>query len=279
MAQKPPLRAIILDNDETTGSYAILFAIIHTLHQIPNIKMSTVATILQRLGTWMIRNHVFRPGLRMLLQTILQLKYENKIDIVIMYTNQKDDDPPESYNEAGGDFLPVLWSVPMCIAYMFCYLMGDNVINMIMSRPANHIRLPNGIIMKHWYRVLQQFPDRPIDIRSMIFIDDLACPAYISPVSIPRNATDPSCWYRVDPYKRKLSEREIYACLEVCCKDFFKPDDLYECVYAHYISYMPSMTTTPNTKTMLQVCDALQAKFGPVSLPAEIPSPNYSPTA
>ncbi len=275
MAQKPPLRAVILDNDETTGSYAILFAIIHTLHQIPNIKMSTVATILQRLGTWMIRNHVFRPGLRMLLQTILQLKLENKIDIVIMYTNQKDGHPPDSYIEEESDFLPVLWSVPLCIAYMFCYLMGDNVVNMILSRPANHIKLTNGVIIKHWYRILEQFPDRPRDIRSMIFIDDLACPAYISSVGISKHATDPSCWHRVEPYTRVLSDREIYDCLQICFKDIFKTEDLYDNVYAHYINYMPRTTSTPNTRPMLNASDALQAKFGYVQLPSEIPSPKY----
>jgi hypothetical protein len=273
MAQKPPLRAVIIDNDETTGSYAILFAIIHTLHQIPNIKMSCVATILQRLGTWMIRNHVFRPGLRMFLQTILQLKLENKIDTVIMYTNQKDGHPPDSYIETEDDFLPVLWSVPLCIAYMFCYLMGDNVVNMILSRPANHIQLSNGIILKHWYRILEQFPDRPYDIRSMIFIDDLACPAYISAVGISKSATAPSCWHRVEPYTRILSDREIYSCLEVCFKDFFKTDDLYDCVYAHYIKYMPRTTSTPNARPMLNACNALQDKFGYVQLPSEIPSP------
>ena len=74
MAQQPPLRAIIIDNDETTGSYTILFAMICALRQIPNIEMSRVATILQRLGTWMIRHRVFRPGLRMFVQTLLQLK-------------------------------------------------------------------------------------------------------------------------------------------------------------------------------------------------------------
>ena len=273
MAQKPPLRAIIIDNDETTGSYAILFAIIHTLQQIPNIKMSTVATILQRLGTWMIRNHVFRPGLRMFLQTILQLKLENKIDTVIMYTNQKDDHPPDSYIETEADFLPLLWSVPLCIAYIFCYLMGDNVVTMILSRPTNYIQLTNGVIMKYWYRILDQFPDRPRDIRSMIFIDDLACPAYISAVGISRYEVNSSCWHRVEPYTRTLSDREIYNCLEVCFKDIFKPDELYENVYVHYINYMPSRNSTPSTKPMIHACNVLQAKFGTIELPKDIPSP------
>jgi hypothetical protein len=275
MTLKPPLRAVIIDNDETTGSYAILFAIVHTLHEIPNIQMSSVATILQRLGTWMIRNQVFRPGLRMFLQTILQLKLENKIDTVIMYTNQKDGHPPDSYIEKEGDFLPVLWSVPLCIAYMFCYLMGDNVINMILSRPVKHVKLPNGVIIKHWHRVLEQFPDRPHDIRSMIFIDDLAYPAYISANGIPKQAIDSSCWHRIEPYTRRLSHSEIFGCLQICFKDMFKAEDMFDRVYQHYIKYMPYTNSTPNTKAMLTACDALQAKFGTVELPAEIPSPKY----
>lgn len=278
MAASQPLRAVILDNDETTGSYGIVFAILSALQTIPDIKMSQVATILQRLGTWMLRNHVFRPGLRYFLKTILELKLQGKLDVIIMYTNQKEDAIPDTYDVNDTDYLPLLWSVPLSIAYMFCYLMGDNVINVIMSRPKHVQRHTNQIIFKHWARVFELFPDRPLDIRSMIFFDDIASPKYILAQGIPKHAVQDDCWFRVPPYHRKLSDREIYQCLQHCLKDNELTDKLFERVYAYYIYKCPSHTSSPNTRIFMEAAEACQAKFGVVEVNvSEIPSPLPSP--
>ncbi len=278
MEDRQALRAVILDNDETTGSYGIVFAILSALQTIPDLKMSTVATILQRLGTWMVRNHVFRPGLRLFLKTLLELKKQGKLDVVIMYTNQKEHPIPDSYDINDTDYLPLLWSAPLSIAYMFCYLMGDNVINVILSRPEHVQKHTNQIIFKYWSRVFDLFPDRPLDIRSMIFFDDVASPKYILSQGIPKHAVQEDCWYRVPPYSRKLNDREIYQCLHHCLKDSALTDRLFEKVYLYYIYKCPSHTSSPNTKIFMEAAEACQAKFGTVNVrSSDIPSPLPTP--
>ena len=273
-----PLRAVILDNDETTGSYTIVFALLLALQKIPNLRMSTVATILQRLGTWMVRNQVFRPGLRLFLKTLLELKKEGKIDTIIMYTNQKEHPIPPSYTNQGTDYLPLLWSVPLAIAYMFCFLMGDNIIDAILTRPKNVIRGQNQIILKYWTRIFELFPDRPYDIRSMIFIDDLACPKNISADGIPRHAIQDDCWYRVEPYYRDLNDREIYDCLRTCFKDLDIVDSLFEKIYLYYACNSSVYNSTRNANVFLKAAEACQAKFGTVNVrSSDIPSPPHTP--
>lgn len=278
MEAQQPLRAVILDNDETTGSYTIVFGILLALQTIPNLPMTTVATILQRLGTWMIRNQVFRPGLRYFLKSLLELKRQGKIDTVIMYTNQKESPIPSSYTNQGTDYLPLLWSVPLAIAYMFCYLMGDIVVDVILSRPDTVTYGQNQVILKYWTRIFEMFPDRPHDIRSMIFFDDMACPKYISADGIPRHAVQEDCWYRVQPYYRSLNDREIYDCLHHCFKDLDIVDSLFDKIYFHYICNCTIRNSTPNTKIFLEAAEACQAKFGTVEVrTAEIPSLLPSP--
>jgi hypothetical protein len=85
-----PLRAVILDNDETTGSYAIVFAIVHVLQIAESKNQVFVGHVLERLAKWMVAQRVFRPGIRNFLGNLISLREDNKIDAIIMYTNQLD---------------------------------------------------------------------------------------------------------------------------------------------------------------------------------------------
>ena len=253
---QPPLRAVILDNDETTGSYGILFAIIATLQQIP-VSSTFVEGVLQRLATWMIAHHCFRPGLRTLLTVLLTLREKRQIDSIIMYTNQKEQEP-----ELGNPLL--LYSVPKCIAYMMNYIMDrQGVFDHILARPANCITEQNGWIQKNFSRVLALYPERPNDIRDMIFVDDMAIPQLIDVNGIPRSNVLPTCWYRVDPYYRILSDREFVACVTYC----FGPQDPFEnftpYLWEMYKRYVPQQkASTPNGSVFIHLTDSLIKKYG-----------------
>ena len=135
-----PLKAVVLDNDETTGSYSLVFAILVCLehHKVHDMKL--VAEVLQRLAVWMNVHHCFRPGLRQLLQSLLTLRYYGKLDAIIMYTNQSEV-IPEGWSDP---YPPFLKSPPQAIAYMMNCLTGHKVFDHILSRPKDTRPTPSG---------------------------------------------------------------------------------------------------------------------------------------
>lgn len=90
------IRAIILDNDETTGSYQILTLGLKKAisEKWPLDKFIITMTELLK------NNGAFRPGLIDFLRNIYALKKANKIDAVIMYTNMSIDLTLEGHTKA-----------------------------------------------------------------------------------------------------------------------------------------------------------------------------------
>jgi hypothetical protein len=78
-----PLKAVILDNDETTGYYAALeFLIRRAKH-----AQMTFKEAIQFIRVNLEVSHSFRPGLPEFLREILRLRRTGLIDAIIMYTN------------------------------------------------------------------------------------------------------------------------------------------------------------------------------------------------
>ena len=258
----PPLRAVILDNDETTGSYGILFSILAILQQIPSINIEYTSIILQKLAQWMVTRNVFRPGLKNLLQTCIGLKKQNRIDAIVMYTNQLEQSLPEEllYKD---NVSHILWSPPRCIAYMMNYLVDDTVFDCMLSRPPNADN--TKWIMKSFSRVLDLYPLRPKDIRQMVFVDDMAFPAYIDAKDILPHLRDVSAWQSVEPYSRRLTEKEFVDCLSYCFGSRDPADGFTTAVWNVYQNYRPEKSSIANASPFLILGELLQKKFGYVN--------------
>ena len=80
-----PLRAVILDNDETTGSFLALKKLVETSkhdNYSEFIKEATNVLLNPKKG-----KSAFRQGIESFLDSLYTLKTEKRIDAVIMYTN------------------------------------------------------------------------------------------------------------------------------------------------------------------------------------------------
>lgn len=248
------LRAIVLDNDETTGSYGLLFAIIAVLQTKTDITNTILKLYLKRLSIWMLTHGLFRPGIRNLLYTARTLRNRGLVDVIIMYTNQTEN----SYS----DFL--IDSVPKCIAYMFNYLSRQSVFNAILAKDgcAPDARLYST---KSFERILALFPNKPKDIREIIFIDDLASPRHIQATTIEPQNMSPDCWYAIAPYYRMVDKDEVKECIfHMFNSNSLLLDTYLEPIWNMYATrYLPKeVYSLDSAVPMLTACDMLVAKFG-----------------
>lgn len=256
----PPLRAVILDNDETTGSYGILFAILEHLRPLSaELDATFVERFLKRLAYWMMTHSCFRPGLRKLLSVCMTLRNAGALDAILMYTNQSEVVPPEGAVE-------FLYSPPKCIQYMFSYILTQQVFDVLLTRPQSGQMLPGGWKVKQFKRVLDCYPERPLDMRGLLFLDDLATPPYIQTAGIPNQGVFQSAYFRVTPYKRVLSAKDVFECLLYVFGSDHMTTDFMDDVYISYRNnYQPDCSTTPNGYMMMLASEQIQKKYGIVS--------------
>jgi hypothetical protein len=254
-----PLRAVVLDNDETSGSYRLLFTILHLLRRIEPIDMPYVAGVLTRLARWMIYQNVFRPGLTHLLKSIVELKKNGVLDVIVMYTNQNELPVPLDYTYKN-DWPPFLYSPPQCIAFMMDSLVDAKIFDCILSRPS-HTEHRNGTIPKKFSRILEQFPEVPKDIRKIVFVDDNATPKDIVATDIPRQNVRDTCWYRIDPYYKALQPKDIYACLIECFDNRTFVNNIFEYAWEYYEEGAPSHSSTPSTYPFLRLATFLKSHY------------------
>ena len=134
-------RILILDNDETTGSYYLLFYLYDFLAKSSlNGKLNTSKTFRVLLKEF-DKLKVFRPGLRTFLKSMNTLKESGKIDKVCIYTNQLDVRGVPGYKVLttvdGGDKRE--WSVPDMLRVLFNMLVKDSgFIDAVYTRPTTY---------------------------------------------------------------------------------------------------------------------------------------------
>ncbi len=231
-----PLRAVVLDNDETTGSYGIVFALLTYLRTERQPSLCTVARILKKLATWMLAHDVFRPGLEILLDTLVNLRNNGSVDAIIMYTNQTELPIPDTY--PGLDtYPPFLWSIPYCIAYMMNSLIETSIFNYILARPHS-LRKQTGIVPKLFSRVLNYFPEYPMDLHNLTFVDDCATSEFLLDTDIPEEGRCKDARYLVKRYVRYLQPEDVYSCLLFCFEDTSFMNDMFPKVYSEYSKYV-----------------------------------------
>ena len=83
-----PLKAIVLDNDEATGSYSMLFDLWETLQKTSLGEALSFHQILDYLTENIEVYNIFRPGLFKFLDTAFELRSERALEAIIMYTHQ-----------------------------------------------------------------------------------------------------------------------------------------------------------------------------------------------
>lgn len=195
-------RILILDNDETTGSYTLLFHLYDFLATSeigkrlqPAVTLNAITHCFKNLG-------VFRSGLTKFLKTASSLKKKNCLDKIIMYTNQLDCRQSRHmpiWNPIGGE-----WSVPMMIQIMLVHLANDQtLIDEILTRhlrPTHHI---GDYPVKDLVRAFRSvYPTSPVNLSKTLFFDDLAEHPYI--IDSSDSKTDSNSRFQLEGYSRKL---------------------------------------------------------------------------
>jgi hypothetical protein len=246
--KKKSLRSVVLDNDETTGAYRLLICLLSTIHKIPETTLDEFLYFLEQLAEWMEKNHLFRPGLGILLETLYRLREHNRIDAIIMYTNQS-----ESFRKT----LPLINSPPQCIAYMLTHLSNKRIFDRILARRSDMV------ILKRFERILDEFPDAPKDIRQIVFVDDLATPTFITANTIEKEYISPSSWYPIKPYRHILTTSEFMDCIQYCFTEIKISEQQIEICMANYFMSEgeEDQTDYKNDKELIELSEFLIRHF------------------
>ena len=173
---------MVLDNDETTGSYGALF---HLLDLMSSHEAGIHAAgirlrdLVPALGLFCLEAQLFRPGLRDFLMALRALRDRGRIDSVVMYTYQSEAAlrSHEALYDAVGQFI----SVPILIDYMFGWLVssGKKVEpffdrRIVRETHMRALRRSDGELGgKKLSVVFDELQRRPsADLRGVVFMDD-----------------------------------------------------------------------------------------------------------
>jgi hypothetical protein len=257
----PRLRAIVLDNDETTGSYMIVFAFLRALAINKEHSYSELSKLFKRLAFWMFKYNVFRPGIRRLLRKIRDLKQLKSVDAIIMYTNQQDGDTEIVYTDDPGPYHDFINKPAHTIAYMMETVLEDKLFDHILTRDPEQLPEKDGSFPKTFNRIFKLYSNYAKDLSNIIFIDDYACPEFIRADGIEKLHKD--AWYCIAPYTRNLSEVEIRDCIEYCFKDPIDREIMFHRIYKYYRRSMIRQRepSAPCEITVHELCDTLDYKF------------------
>jgi hypothetical protein len=238
---KPKLRAVVLDNDETTGSYAIVFTFCHVLRKYVNIlDDSILGTIYDRLALHMIRYGIFRPHLAKIVNTLAALKIDGAIEQVIMYTNQTEEMDYNPFNP----FRYLVFNVPFTISYLIYSAFGHkSIFDCIIARPKFFRTIGNGgICIKSFSRIFANCPGYSRDTEHILFVDDNAHRSLIT--AGPNTIVHDSSYYKIPAYVRGLSSDELNELVDLVFRDLPVDPKIGEEVKIIYYKYAPA---SPNT--------------------------------
>lgn len=232
--QKKPLRAVVLDNDETTGSYGIVFSLLTFLSKSPDVYGPTIHSLLEKLAYWMEDHNVFRPGLRSLITTLINLRNLGKIDLILMYTNQRHEVPSEYENTS----YELLYSPPLAISFMMDILFSTQVFDSHFTRPREHWGVVTAI-PKYFARILYSYPEYACDSRGILFVDDLAIPELVKTTFIPSECTSVISLQCVSQYKILLDDDKIMDVMTYLFGPLWVNDTSFHTIVKQYISRSP----------------------------------------
>ena len=234
---RPALKAVVLDNDETTGSYGLVFSVLGNIRvafQASGLTDEGAVRILyQRLAAVLVKRRLFRPYLGPLLHCLTFLRDEGALDSVIMYTNQNEEVPFNPYNA----FWKIMYNIPYSISYLMYEAFRTNAFDDVLSRPHYIDGIKNAACPKSFSRIFNLDPDRPRDTKDILFVDDNACPQFIT--APPRTVVDPESYYRIGAYVRILTDEELEDALKEILEGFLVEDNVRDAIKKNYRKYAP----------------------------------------
>ncbi len=260
---KPHLRAVVLDNDETTGSYGILYCLLTHLRPL-NLTEEDVAFFYSRLAHALDSYQLFRPHLGYFLQSLELLGDECLLDAVIMYTNQtceltsrsddrKVSDETELAYQAPAqaeDTFSVrnlLYSVPLTIAYLMNEVYYTIAFHKILTRPPLLRGIQHAACPKSFSRILDMYPDYRRSTEKILFVDDNARQEFIT--ACPRTETYQHSYVRIRPYVRILTDAELDTFLVTVLHGMSVPPATLQAIKTQYRDHAPLSRVDENNLT------------------------------
>ena len=194
-------RIVVLDNDATTGSYFELFAWYDWLLEsrlASHLSVKELGSVFARI---LETGRSFRPWTGNFLRRLAALKHDDRLDYVVIYTNQSEraDTPRDVHG------IPL--SVPRLLETAYNRLAGDNcLIDLLLVRPHEFDR-SNKAIGKNFKRVFEGLElGGPYSARNLLFFDDLE-KGWIDGTSVQHSR---SAHVVVEPYTKDFSSRLFY---------------------------------------------------------------------
>jgi hypothetical protein len=161
-------RIVILDNDQTTGDYIVLFYWLDWLKKSDLQKYVTLKSLIQPFSRICEDAHIFRPGLRPMIRRILEMRDEGEVDYVVVYTNQSEPEPLMLGKD--GDAI----TIPRLLEAFYNHLAdGETLIDLTLVRPHEYDYIPT-FVPKQFSRVFSELglPRRYWNARYTKFFDD-----------------------------------------------------------------------------------------------------------
>ena len=274
-------RIVILDNDETTGSYGALFHLVDFLKANED-GLHAAGIRLRDLVFWCVRfcldAKLFRPGLRDFLLALRALRQKGRLDSVVMYTYQSE--PALRSQEALYDAVGQFISVPVLIDYMFGWLAssGQKVEEFFDRRIVRetHMRAlqrSNAALgAKKLSVVFDQLQRRPsAEIRGVVFMDDCLATVRL-PASIGGEAVHaaPLTALSVSPYEMReeympMLRRAYMNLFESGLKDIVNEKEFMDFVSLSVSEVMKEIVPQPGCWPRNQRPFYVQDDLGPLT--------------
>jgi hypothetical protein len=200
-------RILILDNDETTGSYHLLFFIESFLNFAEQLGHSVdYNKTIQLIAAFCLESNILRPGMQRFIREAIRLKRARRIDKIVIYTNQL------SVAEEG-----FTWSTPEIIADILSLIADDpHFIDLLITRDSSAFAPQHhGYVIKDLVRPFTElYPTKTPNFSKTLFIDDRAFNPYAHDSS--RTNTSANSFLAIPPYKNKLPYTAIVElCLQI----------------------------------------------------------------
>lgn len=256
MLIKPP-NVLVLDLDETIGSFGIAYSILNylQLNKITDLHefIVGITPILESTG-------VFRPYLKMFLTCIVKLKELHLIDFVFVYTNQGG---ISDYSTACSSMTPFL----VCCMEE---LVGQRFIDRVYTRDSTIVKKPNEIPQKDFQRIFNDITysdgsDIPgFTPETFLFIDDYPQNIFWMGISM-RGSEYENAVCKIKPYSKRFeSIKDIYPLLDVLIEtiDFtILNTELYEIIWNQYLTRRPEICSQENDIELLKMIHNIVEKF------------------
>lgn len=283
-------KIIILDNDETTGSYKLIFLLYDFLLKSRVGKFIDLGTVVHIIKDYYSKNNVIpiiRPHVGMFLNTLIQMRNNDKIDHVVMLTNQYT-------GTKWTDSTNNMWTVSEMIAALLFLEAGGKVSTDLWSAIITrdlYAPVVDGYNIKYLSRVFRalNIPVEAWSYKNVWFVDDYASDKYaklwseadLSIKNLPSTFADvsiQSVFENVQPYRIPINysalESIVKSILDIASRfdynSIYADDDmdlLHSIIKLYSINNDNSMNVSKNAKddnVFIGLTTQLKERYGSI---------------